>query len=115
METLGSPLSAPRSFAADPRSGPAKPQCHGNATWWTTRPSTRSGFMRPVTSARASISARGETIVIQSPSSTPRSRASTGSISANISGCSSASHGTVRLIPPVVWCSVSRNVVAMIG
>jgi hypothetical protein len=51
-----------------------------------------------VTFARASISARGVSITIHSPSSMPRRARSTGSISANISGCSSASHGRLRLI-----------------
>ena len=68
-----------------------------------------------MTFARASISARAVTIVIQPPSSIPRSAASCGSISANISGCSSTSQGNVRLIPPAVWCSVNRKVVATTG
>jgi hypothetical protein len=42
------------------------------------------------------------TIVIQPPSSIPRSAASCGSSSQNISGCSSTSYGTVWLIPPAV-------------
>ena len=71
--------------------------------------------MRWVTRARATISARGEEIVIQPPSSIPSRAASTGSISANISGCSSESHGSQRDIPPAVWCSVSRKVVATCG
>ena len=71
--------------------------------------------MRSVTLARASISARSVTIVIQPPSSMPRSAASSGSSSANISGWSSESQGSVRLIPPAVCCSVSRKVVATIG
>ena len=75
----------------------------------------RSGRIRSVTRARASISARSVSITIQPPSSIPRSAASSGSISANISGCSSASHGRLRLIAPAVWCSVSRNVVATNG
>jgi hypothetical protein len=49
-------------------------------------------------------------MTIQPPSSMPSFSASTGSISANISGCSSDSHGRLRLIGPAVWCSVSRNV-----
>jgi hypothetical protein len=71
--------------------------------------------MRSVTRARASISARGELTVTQSPSSIPSRAASTGSSSANISGCSSDSHGSQRDIPPAVWCSVSRKVVATCG
>ena len=79
------------------------------------RPSTFSGLIRSVTTARAAISARGLLTVIQPPSSMPRSRASSGSISANIAGCSSSSHGTHRDIPPAVWCSVNRKVVATHG
>ena len=45
----------------------------------------------------------------------PALAASTGSISANISGWSSASHARLRLIGPAVWCSVSRNVEATCG
>ena len=71
--------------------------------------------MRSVTFARASISARSVTMVIQPPSSMPRSAAISGSSSANISGCSSASQGRLRLIAPAVWCSVSRKVVATSG
>ena len=65
--------------------------------------------------AREAISARGETIVIQPPSSIPRSAASWGESSQNGAGCSSSSHGRRRDMPPAVWCSVSRNVVATIG
>ncbi len=116
IDTFGSPDSDDRGRSPRrPATGPPKPQCQGSATWWTIRPSIFSGRMRSVTFARASISARGVEIVIQPPSSMPRSRASTGSISANISGCSSSSHGRLRLMPPAVWCSVSRNVVATSG
>ena len=108
IDTFGSPLSAPRSLAAPPWSGPAKPQCHGMATWWMMRSSTFSGLMRSVTTARTAISARGLLTVIQPPSSMPRSRASSGSISANIAGCSSSSQGSQRDMAPAVWCSVRR-------
>ena len=91
------------------------PQCHGTEIWCTIPPSTRSGPTRRVTFARASISPRSVAITIQPPSSMPRSAASTGSISAKSSGCSSASHGRLRLIGPVVWCSVSRNVDTITG
>jgi hypothetical protein len=67
-----------------------------------------SGFTRSVTSTRASIAARGETIVAQPYGARPRSAASAGEISQNISGCSSARYGSQRLIPPAVCCSVSR-------
>ena len=68
----------------------------------------RSGVMRSVTSTRASIAARGETIVAPPPLVRPRSAASAGEISQNISGCSSARNGDQRLMPPAVWCSVRR-------
>lgn len=67
--------------------------------------------IRSVTSTRASIAARGETIVAQPPLTRPRSAASSGETSQNISGCSSARYDDQRLIPPAVWCSVSRYVV----
>ena len=79
------------------------------------RPSICSGRSRRVTFARASISPRSVSTVSQPPSSIPRSAASSGSSSTNISGCSSASHGRLRLIGPEVWCSVSRKVEAMTG
>ena len=67
--------------------------------------------MRGVTSARASTMPRIVRIVSQPPGSTPRSAASSGEISQKNSGCSSARWGSVRDIPPAVWCSVSRYVV----
>ena len=115
IDVFGSPESVTRSFAASPGEGPPNPQCQGRPTWWMVRPSIFSGRIRSVTFARASMSARGEEIVIQPPSSIPCSAASTGSISANISGCSSLSHGSQRDMPPAVWCSVSRKVVATCG
>src|SRR6266496_364293 len=39
---------------------------------------------------------------------TPSSSACSGLISANSSGCSSANHGSQRLIEPLKWCSVRR-------
>ena len=71
IDTFGSLPSAPRSFALSPGDAPPKPQCHGSATWWMSRPSIRSGRMRSVTRARASISARSVSITIQPPSSMP--------------------------------------------
>ncbi len=71
--------------------------------------------MRSVTAARASISPRSVMTTIHSPSSMPFSAASTGSISANMSGWSSASHGRLRDIAPTVWCSVRRKVVSTQG
>ena len=67
-----------------------------------------NGFIRSVTSTLASIAVRVVTIVAQPPCSRPRSRASRGETSQNIEGCSSLRYGSVRLIPPPVWCSVSR-------
>ena len=49
-----------------------------------------NGAMRSVTMTRPSIALRMVTTVIQPPCSRPRSRASAGEISQNISGCSSA-------------------------
>jgi len=71
--------------------------------------------MRGVTSARASISPRAVAMTTQSPLTTPTSRASSGEISANSSGCSSARCDSVRDMPPAVWCSVKRYVVRMCG
>ena len=42
-------------------------------------------------------------------------RASSGDTSTNSSGCSSDRYGSCRLIPPAVWCSVSRAVVSTNG
>ncbi len=76
---------------------------------------TRSGRTRSVTSTRASIAARAVTSVAQPPCSSPRSAASAGPTSQNISGCSSARYGRVRDMPPAVWCSVRRWVVMTYG
>ena len=45
----------------------------------------------------------------------PRSAASSGETSTNISGCSSERYSRLRLIPPAVWCSVSRLIVKTNG
>ncbi len=45
----------------------------------------------------------------------PSEAASAGDTSTNSPGCSSARYGRVRLIPPAVWCSVSRLTVKMYG
>ena len=58
---------------------------------------------------------RGVTTVAQPPWTRPRSPASSGLTSQNISGCSSQRWGSVRLIPPAVWCSVRRYVVQTYG
>ena len=50
----------------------------------------RSGRSRSVTSTRASIAVRAVTIVAQPPLTSPRSAASSGDTSQNISGCNSA-------------------------
>ena len=67
-----------------------------------------SGVIRSVTRTRASMAERGEISVAQPYGSSPRSAASSGDTSQNISGCSSDRYGSHRLIPPAVWCSVSR-------
>jgi len=119
IDTFGSPESATRSLTLSPVTPCALvvnvPPCHGSEIWCSVRPSICSGRMRCVTFARASMIPRSVSMHIQPPSSMPRSAASSGSSSANISGCSSASHGRFRLIGPAVWCSVSRNVEATIG
>lgn len=51
---------------------------------------------------RASIADRAEMIVAHSPFSSPRSAASSGETSTNISGWSSARYGSQRLMPPAV-------------
>ena len=85
--TLGSPESTSMSFAESPGDGPAEAPVPGQRRpGGSTRSPSRSGLIRSVTlRARLDLRARGEQIVIQPPSSMPRSRASTGSISANIS------------------------------
>jgi hypothetical protein len=60
-----------------------------------------TGFSRGVTSARASIAPRGVLTTTQSPLATPRSPASSGLISTNISGWSSPSQLSKRLIGPL--------------
>ena len=119
IDVFGSPDRAVRSFIVSPVTPcslvACVPQCHGSEIWWTIPPSTRSGPTRRVTFARTSTSARAVEMTIQPPSSMPRSAASSGSISANIAGWSSSSHGTLRLIAPAVWCSVRRKEVATHG
>ena len=51
---------------------------------------------------------RAVTIVAKSPCSSPRSAASSGLTSQNSPGWSSARYGSVRDMPPAVWCSVRR-------
>ncbi len=64
--------------------------------------------IRSVTMTRASIAPRAVTIVAHPRCSSPRSAASSGDTSQNISGCSSERYGNHRLMPPAVWCSVRR-------
>ena len=64
--------------------------------------------MRSVTMTRASIDERAVVTVAQPACSSPRSVASSGDTSQNISGCSSDRYGSHRLMPPAVWCSVRR-------
>ena len=100
IETFGSPASAPRSLALSPgRRRRRSPSATAGRPGGSSRPVDRAAAACARSRvARASISARSVSITIQPPSSIPRSAASTGSISANISGCSSASHGRLRLI-----------------
>ena len=70
----------------------------------------RSGVSRSVTITCASIAARPVTMCAQPMCSSPRSAASSGDTSTNISGCSSDRYASCRLMPPAVWCSVSRLV-----
>lgn len=79
------------------------------------RPSTRSGVSRSVTSTLASMAARAVTRWAQPRFVSPTSAANSGDTSTNISGCSSASGRTMRLIAPAVWCSVSRLTVNTYG
>jgi hypothetical protein len=68
-----------------------------------------------VTSTRQVISPRAVVTVANWPFSSPTSAASSGETSQNISGISSESHESHRLIPPAVWCSVRRYVVIAWG
>ena len=106
--TFGSIVTLTRSLTESPVLSPLPPQWYGSPTCSTRRPATRNARSRSVTSTRASIAAREVMIVAQPPFSRPRSAASVGETSQNISGCSSERNGNVRLIPPAVWCSVSR-------
>ena len=101
MLTLGSATSEVRSLALSPTTSPAKAQWNGSPIWCTTRPSTRSGRSRRVTIARASIRLRAVRTVTQPPCTMPRSAASSGLSSTNISGCSSLSQLLNRLIGPL--------------
>ena len=111
--TLGSRVRPSRSLAESPLTTASSPtpQWYGRPIWCTVCPRTTSGVIRSVTSTRTSIAARGETIVAQPYGSSPHSAASSGETSQNISGCSSERYGSHRLMPPAVWCSVSRYVV----
>ena len=115
MSTFGSSVMPNRSFAESPVTRPSLPQWYGIQIWCTTRPSIRSGVSRSVTSTFASIAARAVTTCAQPRWSSPRSPASSGDTSTNISGCSSDRYANCRLIPPAVWCSVSRLVVKTYG
>ena len=79
------------------------------------RPSTRTGAIRSVTITRASTAVRLVTTWAQLRWCRPRSRASSGETSTNSAGCSSDRYGSCRLIPPAVWCSVSRAAVNTYG
>ena len=61
----------------------------------------RSGCMRGVTIALASIAPRWLVTTTQSPCAMPRSAASAGHISTNIAGCNSFSQLLKRLIGPL--------------
>ncbi len=113
MLTFGSATSAVRLFAMPPVARPCQPKCQGMPTWCTIRRRMRIGCSRSVTSARASASPRGVLTITQSPVAMARSAASAGLISTKPWGWSSASQGSQRLMPPAVWCSVSRYVVMM--
>src|SRR5258708_17782258 len=71
--------------------------------------------MGSVPVAGASQLAREVVIVTQSRVTRRFSAASSGLLSANSWGCSSASHVFQRDIAPEVWCSVSRYVVMTYG
>ena len=116
MDTFGSATNAIRSLTTSPRTSPMLPQWYGSRSGGRSRRRSRSGRdAARVTSTRPrSRRARCGS----SPSrrcSSPRSAASSGETSQNISGCSSASHGSQRDMPPAVWCSVSRKVVSTYG
>ena len=76
------------------------PQCQGMPTWWTVLPSMVNARMRRVTRALARTAPRGEEIFTKSRFRMPFSWASSGLISTNSSGWSSASHGIQRLMAP---------------
>ena len=63
-----------------------------------------------MTSALARTEPRGVVTRTQPVFATPTSAASSGLISQNSSGISSASHGSHRVITPLRWCSVTRYV-----
>ena len=90
-----------RSLALPPTTCPANPQWNGRPTWWTTRPLTMSGRILLVTIARTSMRPRAELTVTQPPWTIPRSAASSGLSSTNISGCNSLSQELNRLIGPL--------------
>ena len=90
-----------RSLALPPTTCPANPQWNGRPTWWTTRPLTMSGRILLVTMARTSMRPRAVLTVTQPPWTIPRSAASSGLSSTNISGCNSLSQELNRLIGPL--------------
>ena len=111
MKTFGSSDSPSRSLAESPLTTASSPtpQWYGSPTWCTTWSApNRTGAIRSVTSTRASTAVRAVVIVAQPRCSSPRSRASSGDTSQKNSGCSSDRYGSQRLMPPAVWCSVSR-------
>ena len=101
MLTLGSATSEVRSLALPPTTSPANAQWKGRPIWCTVRPSISKGRNRRVTIARAAMRPRADSTVTQPPCSMPRSAASSGLSSTNISGCSSLSQLLKRLIGPL--------------
>lgn len=89
MCEFGSSTTDDNSLAASPVLNPLGPQWYGRPTWCTMRSATLSGVILSVTRTRASITARGLTMVAHSPLVSPRSSASSGDTSQNISGCNS--------------------------
>jgi hypothetical protein len=89
ISTFGSSVIPIRSLAESPVTRPSLPQWYGIQIWWITRPSMRSGVSRSVTITLASIAARAVTMCAQPRWARPRSAASSGDTSTNISGCSS--------------------------
>ena len=92
------------------------PQCQGRPIWWIVARSIFSGRMRLVTRARATISAarRGDRHPAAVLDPLARRRAP-GRSRRTSPAAAPTSHGSQRDIPPAVWCSVSRKVVATCG